>query len=112
MRRKFWFLMVTVVVVLGACRQEEVETTSPIPEEQLIEIIAEALLVEPAAREMSPSYQDTAFHRIYDLILEGTGYDQAEFIESLQWLQEDPKRLKKTYEAVLKRLETIEKETK
>jgi len=100
-----------LAATFSSCRGAEPEDSSPpIPEEDLVEIITDILLVDPAIREAPQSEQDSLARHYYLRILEPRGYTLAEFTESMQWLQADPKRLQATYEKVLDRATTLETE--
>lgn len=99
----------TLVVLVGSCGKEE-ELPPPIPQDQLTEILAEALILEPAGREMPYLVQDSIYKQYYTLILGEKGHTMDEFISSMQWLQKDPKRLEETYTKVLEQIQIIETE--
>lgn len=99
----------TLVVLVASCGKEE-ELPPPIPQDQLIEIIAEALILEPAGREMPYIVQDSIYKQYYTLILVEKGYTMEEFVSSMQWLQKEPKRLEETYTKVLEQIQIIETE--
>lgn len=104
------FLSVFLPLIFAfSCAKEE-EPPPPIPPDQLKEIIAEALILEPAGREMPYIAQDSIYKRYYALILKERGHTMEEFISSMQWLQKDPKRLEETYNKVLEHMEVIETE--
>lgn len=105
-------LLSSVLILLifsFSCAKEE-EPPPPIPPDQLKEIIAEALILEPAGREMPYIAQDSIYKKYYTLILAERGHTMEEFISSMQWLQKDPKRLEETYNKVLEYIEIIEAE--
>ena len=99
----------TLLLLSFSCHKEE-EAPPPIPPDQLTEIIAEALILEPAGREMPYITQDSIYKRYYTLILRERGHTMEDFISSMQWLQKDPKRLEETYNKVLEHIEVIETE--
>lgn len=99
----------TLLIFSSSCGKEE-ELPPPIPPDQLIEIIAEALILEPAGREIPYLVQDSIYQHYYTLILKERGHTMQEFITSMQWLQEDPKRLEETYNKVLEHIQVIEAE--
>ncbi len=100
----------TLIIFFFSCGEEE-ELPPPIPPDQLTEIIAEALILEPAGREIAYLIQDSIYKHYYTLILKERGYTMGEFITSMQWLQKDPKRLEETYTKVLEHIQIIETET-
>lgn len=99
-----------LALFLFACTASEEETPPPIPPEELKEIIAAALILEPAGRELPYSVQDSVYNKYYTKILSEKGYSIDAFISSMQWLQKDPKRLQETYTEVLERIQVIESE--
>ena len=104
--RMLIFALSTLLVV--ACGRDNAELAPVIPEETLTTIIAEALILEPAGREVPLVKQDSVYQKYYAKILAHHGYDMADFISSMQWLQKDPKRLQRTYTAVLEKIDTLE----
>ena len=96
-------------MLVSSCGEEE-ELPPPIPTDQLTEIIAEALILEPAGREMPYLMQDSIYERYYTFILQEKGYNMEDFISSMQWLQKEPKRLEETYNKVLEHIQIIETE--
>jgi hypothetical protein len=103
-------LSVFVLLVFSfSCAKEE-EAPPPISPDQLMEIIAEALILEPAGREMPYVTQDSIYKKYYTLILKERGHTMEDFISSMQWLQKDPKRLEETYNKVLEHIQVIEAE--
>lgn len=102
-------LLAFAMVFLFACSQEE-ETPPPIPLEDMKEIIAAALILEPAGRELSYSQQDSIYNKYYTKILNEKGYSMDDFITSMQWIQKDTKRLQETYTEVLEKIQIMESE--
>jgi hypothetical protein len=103
-------LPVFILLIFSFSCSEEEEVLPPISPDQLIEIIAEALILEPAGREMPYVEQDSLYEKYYSLILKERGHTMQDFISSMQWLQKDPKRLEETYNKVLEHIQVIEAE--
>ncbi|PSR13440.1 MAG: hypothetical protein DA408_19385 [Bacteroidetes bacterium] len=108
--KKNLLVLLPVLLLLVACGSANDEQPPAIPETELTMIITEALILEPAGREMPTALQDSIFQASYTKILAGHGYQMADFIKSMQWLQRDPKRLQQAYTTVLERIQVIEAE--
>lgn len=106
----FRYLLFVSILGISACSTEVAESSGPIPQEALVEIIAESLIIEPAGREFAKIIQDSIYDLHYGKILEQRGFTQEEFISSMQFLQKDPKKLEAVYEEVLEHLQIIETE--
>lgn len=108
------FLLISTFLwlVIGSCQKEEVDPGPIIPLPELTDIITEALLLEPAGRELAPAYQDTLFQRVYGQLLTRKGYDVDAFTQSMHWLQQDPQRLQTVYKEVLEKLQELDQEVK
>lgn len=100
------FLMVVFLTI--GCSSEA--SVSPIPKEDLTEILTEALILEPAGRELPETLQDSMATIYYDKILEQRGYTMEEFMAAMAWLQEDAEELAAVYNEVMEKLTTIESE--
>ncbi len=106
----FKHLLFLLILSISACSSEPVESSTPIPQEALVEIIGESLIIEPAGREFPNITQDSIYELHYGKILDQRGFTKEEFISSMQLLQQNPKKLEAVYEEVLEYLQIIETE--
>lgn len=91
-----------------ACRPKEADApASPIPQAELVDIIAEVLVLEPAVKEVPYVLQDSLHTVYYERVLAQRGYTTADFAAAMKWLQSDPRRMTKGYEQVLEQLEKM-----
>lgn len=93
---------------LFSCQNKKNDDLPPIKKEALIEIIAEALIIEPALRELPKVNQDSVRTLAYEQVFSARGYTLAEFTHSMQWLQRDPLRLADVYKEVMVELDRKE----
>lgn len=102
-----WILSFVLFIFLltnSACQNNDQNNQPPIEKDELVEIIMEALLVEPALKEFPKIKQDSFAMQVYEKILSEKGYSTSIFLESMQWLQAEPKRLEEIYEKTLEEL--------
>jgi hypothetical protein len=105
------FLFSLLVLSLTACQSDAAAEIGPaIPVTDLVEILPEILLIDPAVREAPEEEQDSLARVYYGRVLEARGYTLDDFRQSMQWLQQDPKRLQSTYEQVLENATALETE--
>jgi hypothetical protein len=107
---RLFFLLVSLVCLSWSCQPPD--PGSPIPEAELEAIITEALILEPAGRELPEVIQDSIATAYYDKILAQRGYTMEEFISAMAWLQQDADRLAALYNKVMEKLTVIESEQK
>lgn len=95
-------------LTLAACRPKEADaSTSRIPQAELVDIIAEVLVLEAAVKEAPYPLQDSLHTLTYERVLAQRGYTAADFTAAMKWLQSDPRRMTKGYEQALERLEKM-----
>lgn len=94
--------------VVFSCQTNTSEDVPPIERAALIEIITEALIIEPALRELPRMKQDSLRNLSYEQVFMDKGYTLDEFTKSMQWLQQDPLRLADIYEDVIVELDKKE----
>ncbi len=90
--------------VLFSC-QKRTPDAPPIERDALIEMIVDALIIEPALRELPRMRQDSIRSLAYEQVFKAKGYTLAEFTSSMQWLQRDPLRLVDIYKEVMVELD-------
>ncbi|MEZ4986302.1 MAG: DUF4296 domain-containing protein [Saprospiraceae bacterium] len=90
------------------CSTSEHTPPPPIPDTVMVNLLTELLILEPAFKEMHFSLQDSIAKVYYERTLQEKGHNLQEFIQSMKWLQEDPKRMEKTYSRVLENLEKMD----
>jgi hypothetical protein len=103
-------LLAALVLLSWSCQPPD--PGSPIPQAELEAIITEALILEPAGRELSEVIQDSVATVYYNKILSQHGYTMEEFISAMAWLQQDADRLAAMYNKVMEKLTVIESEQK
>ena len=99
-----------LLLVLVACSPDDGAPPPPIAREDLVEIIAESLILEPAGRELPNVEQDSVYQMHYGRMLQRRGYTLDDFTASMQALQRNPKELEAVYEEVLEQIQIIESE--
>jgi len=95
---------------LFSCQNEDDTSQPPIIEEELIQILAQAMVLEPAIREIPKIKRDSFELIVYERILSEKGYTIDAFVKSMQYIQAEPKKLTKVYEQVMEALVTLETE--
>ncbi|MEL7220785.1 MAG: DUF4296 domain-containing protein [Bacteroidota bacterium] len=100
-----------VGLVVPACGGDD-NSASPIPVEELTEIITETLLLEPAGKELPQIMQDSVAAIYYGKILAQRGYTTDEFISAMAYLQQDSEQLAAVYNQVMENLTVMESEQK
>ena len=101
-------LISSLFFIVFSCGENANEDLPPIGREALIEIITEALIMEPALRELPRMRQDSLRNKAYEQVFKNKGYTLDEFTKSMQWLQRDPLRLVDVYEEVIVELDRKE----
>lgn len=106
---RFRLILATLIIACcWSCSSEPAVPPPPIPQDSLVAIIAESLILEPAGRELPRQFQDSMYQIYYGRILDQRGYSMDDFITSMQRLQQDPKQLEAVYEEVVEHLQVIE----
>lgn len=97
------------LLILSGCSVREAESpASPIPQDDLVAIIAEALILEPAVKEVPYVFQDSVHRVYYERILTQRGYTPEAFAAAMKALQADPHKMTKYYEQALEYMEKID----
>lgn len=107
-KRMIVVLLLAQLFLLPSCQGEGETELPPIVEKEMVDILTEALILEPALREVPKKSRDSVELQVYERILENKGYSIDDFTESMMWLQAEPKRLTKTYEEVMAELTRLE----
>jgi len=81
----------------------------PIPEEQLVPLLADIHLAEAVIREQPDPYlRDSMADQYYDYIFQLHQLDESDFLTSIEMLKEDLARMEQVYKKVLEELSVRE----
>ncbi len=78
-----------------------------LPEEILTKVLADIHISEAAIQHLSLELKDSMAQVYYEQIIEIHGVDQALFEKDFQQLKQDPEKLAKVYDKVIKQLNEI-----
>lgn len=104
------YLVLTAVLLFFLGCSKKPPTPLPIPEEKMIQILADVHIAEAAIAELKQKHRDSIAPLYYDQIFTIHNVDSSLFNQTFAILQAEPHRLNKMYETVFERL-TILKES-
>lgn len=113
MRKKSWLtagMFLLLLVWLQGCKSPQ--TPLPIPEDKLVELLADLHLAENAAQELPAESKDRIKARYYDRIFKDHSTTREAFEASIKILNQTPARLTEIYTLVHETLVTREAESK
>lgn len=113
MRKKSWLMAAMFLVILAwlqACKPSQ--EPLPIPEDELVELLADLHLAENAAQELPAESKDQLKARYYERIFKDHNTTQQAFEASIKILNQTPARLTEIYAQVHEVLITRETESK
>ena len=100
--KKTGLINVLALLFLLACgRDGGAGDQPPIPLDTLPYILSDVLLVESGVKEFPYSTRDSLAKIQYERVLRLHGFTYADLTATLQWMQEDPKRVESVYEEVM-----------
>lgn len=98
------FLLSLVFLFLMACKEDSPKLL--IPEEKLVEILADAHLAEAAIQNLVKEVKDSLGEVYYQQIYEIHQINKEDFEQTMAMLREDPIRMEKIYRMVMDKLST------
>ena len=103
-----WFLgfFVLLFLTIAACKPRPARL--PIEEKQLISVLIDVHVAEAAVQGLRGHTKDSIINLYYEQICQIHGLDRATFESAMESLREDPVRLEKLYNEVMKEMERRE----
>jgi hypothetical protein len=100
------FLFAAVFVVFSACKPAP--ATLNMPEEQLVNVLADVHIAEAAIQNLRGETKDSTANLYYDQIYTIHGVTETQFLEAIDILQENPILMDQVYAQVLEKLAVTE----
>ena len=95
---RFLFIFILSIFLLSSCKKEK--ETLPIPEPELIKILADIHLAEAAFQNLSSSTKDTLAYQYYDQIYQIHEVQKENVDSCIAIMNRDPKRFFDIYAKV------------
>lgn len=109
MNKKILLLLFIVSVWGAGCGKEEV-TGLAVPEEKMIQVLADVHLAEASLQSLYGNEKDSTAQVYYQQIYFIHEIEEEQFEEAMQWLRRDPETAERIYARVMEELSKREAE--
>lgn len=110
-RQVLAFLLALLFFVNLLSCDADPKTSLPIEKESLVKVLSDIHIIEGALQNQKSSDKDSLANTFYNQIYEKHDISEADFVSTLELMEEDPKLLQQIYEQVLIELDSIEKQS-
>jgi hypothetical protein len=106
-----WYSLVLPLAFLMSSCQNDNPPELPLPEEQLVKVLADVHIAEAAGQQLRGETKDSVMQVYYEQICTMHGVNQEDFKTSMELLRNEPGRLHLVYEKVMEQIERIDAQT-
>lgn len=102
-----FFLFILIIIIASSCRREEVKPS--LSEQKMIAVLVDIHIAEGAMQNLAQVKKDSVSGIYYEQVFEIHDIKPQDYVEMIQYLKKNPKKMEALYKKVIEKLEVMTK---